>query len=163
MYHTQEKRNSLLNSPIPCTRNDAWLGDGCYFWDEEVDAIHWGNNSKRGTGYFQIYKASINMDNVLNTVFNEDHYRFWLKQIEKAAKVIAKKTGLKPTIKEINQYFKDRSKWEDVAQGILFQDLPIVEDLMVLKLNYRKRIQLVAYSLDIIKDFSIHEEMKCDK
>ena len=65
MYHTQERWAERLTEPIICKRDNAWLGVGYYFWDEEVDAIHWGHNSKRRTGYFEIYTADIVVDDVL--------------------------------------------------------------------------------------------------
>jgi len=162
MYHTQEKKGKRLTQPIFCTRDDAWLGDAFYFWDDEIDAIHWGNNSKKRTGYFEIYKAEIDFTDVLDTVFNEQQYKFWVKQLEKAAKFITIKTGFKPTIKEVNQYFKEKAKWSDLADGILFQDLPYCEDLLVKGFNYRKRIQLAAYDLRIVNNFSFHSEAECN-
>jgi hypothetical protein len=163
MYHTQEKRKDRITRPILCNNENAWLGSGYYFWDDEIDAIHWGNNFKTKTGWFEIYSAAINCDNVLDTVFNEGNYVFWKKQIEKAAGHIMKKTGIKASIKEINQYFQEKAKWKDVADGIMFQDLPYSSDLLVQKLNYRKRIQLVAYSLKIITNFAFHSNMACEK
>lgn len=157
MYHTQEKRARFLIAPVVCCRDDAWLGDGYYFWDNEIDAIHWGNNSKNRRGSFDIYKAGIDTENVIDTVFNEEHYVFWLKQIEKAAKFITKKTGKKPSIKEINQYFNDKAKWSDITDGILFQDLPFSQDLLVSDFNYRKRIQIAVYNKDIISNFALYE------
>ena len=79
------------------------------------------SNAKRNYGYYEIYESEI--DNVLNSVFNEEQYYFWYKQIEKVAKVIILKTNLKPSIKELNDYFKQRETWDDL-DGILFQDLP---------------------------------------
>ncbi|MEA3496166.1 MAG: hypothetical protein U9R42_09050 [Bacteroidota bacterium] len=162
MYHTQEKREKRLISPIICKRKNAWLGIGYYFWDNEIDAIHWGNNGKRTTSFFEIYKANVDCENVLDTVFNEEHYTFWVTQIEKAAKFISKKTGIKAKKKEINQYFKEKANWSDVTDGILFQDLPFSEDLLVKDLNYRKRIQIAVYNLNIISNFALHFEMECD-
>ncbi|KAA6317650.1 hypothetical protein EZS27_032225 [termite gut metagenome] len=158
MYHTQERRNELLKSPILCKKENAWLGEGYYFWKEEIDAIMWGHNSKRKTECFQIYKADIDCENILDTVFNEEQYDFWIKQIEKAAKQIIKKTEIKPTVREINQYFKDRGKWG--YDGILFQDLPHSDDLLIVNFNYRKRIQLVVYELRIIHRFELYLEQK---
>ena len=163
MYHTQEKRRSRIMQPILCNREHAWLGSGYYFWCDEIDAIHWGNNGKRKTGWFEIYSANIDCNNVLDTVFKEEHYAFWKKQIEKAAGYIMKKTGIKATIKEINQYFQEKAKWSDVVDGIMFQDLPYSSDLLVQDFNYRKRIQLVAYKLKIISNFAFHFDMECEK
>ena len=77
MFHTQERRSVRLVAPLLCTKENAWLGDGYYFWDDIKDAILWGNNSKRETGMFEIYSANFNMSNFLDTVFNENHYNFW--------------------------------------------------------------------------------------
>jgi len=161
MFHTQEKRNKDLRAPVKCTRSDAWLGDGYYFWDDEIDALKWGHSSKKRTGRFQVYRADINCKNVLNTVFNEEHYRFWVKQVEKAAKHILRKTSIKPTIKDINDYFKERALWDEV-DGIMFQDLPSNENFLSVKaLYYKKRIQLAVYNLEIISNFCLYKEENC--
>ena len=162
MYHTQEKREQRLTKPIICNNKNAWLGVAYYFWEDEIDAINWGHKSKTNTGFFEIYKAEIECENVLDTVFNEEHYKFWVKQIEKAAKHISMKTGLKATLKEINQYFKEKANWAEITDGIMFQDLPISEDLLVRNLYYRKRIQLAAYNFKIINTFALHFDMECN-
>ncbi|MBL4560670.1 MAG: hypothetical protein JKX79_06750 [Labilibaculum sp.] len=159
MYHTQESRAKLLTAPIKCNKSDAWLGVGYYFWNIEIDATHWGNNFKNRKGSFEIYKADIDTENVLDTVFNEKHYEFWLKQIEKAAKFITKKTGKKASIREINQYFNDKAKWSEITDGVLFQDLPFSDDLLVSNFNYRKRIQIAVYNKDIISNFVLHQRV----
>lgn len=161
MYHTQERRKARLIKPILAERRNAWLGVAYYFWDNEMDAIHWGNDSKKSTGYFEIYKADIECENVLDTVFNEEHYNFWVKQIEKAAKNIIKITGRKASIKEINRYFTENAQWAEVTDGIMFQDLPFSDDLLVEGLNYRKRIQLAVFNVAIIFNFAFHFDQKC--
>ena len=82
--------------------------------------------------------------------------------IEKAAKHIAIKTGFKASLKEINQYFNDRAKWSDITNGIMFQDLPNSDDLLVNGLFYRKRIQLAVFNLEIISNFALHFDMECN-
>jgi hypothetical protein len=162
MYHTQEKRLFRLIEPAICKRNNAWLGTAYYFWNDEVDAIQWGHNSKKATGYFEVYSAIILCNRILDTVFNEDNYRFWIEQIEKAAKHITMKTGLKATLKDINQYFQEKARWSDYVDGILFQDLPNSEDLLVSNFYYRKRIQMAIYNKEIIHNFEFHNEWKCN-
>jgi len=164
MFHTQECRENELVEPCECTRDDAWLGNGYYYWYDIDDAERWGRNSKRKTGSFEIYESQIDCSNVLDTVFNEEHYLFWLKQIEKAAKQIVKKTGQKPTLKELNDYFKERAVWDEV-HGILFQDLHSNFNFSMIKpieyrgkkrpFVYKKRIQLAVYSLEIILTFAL--------
>ncbi len=160
-YHTQEKREFRLAEPKICTNNTAWLGDAYYFWTEEIDSIQWGHNSKRATGSFEIYKAEIDTENVIDTVYNEDHYKNWLQQIEKAAKSIVKKTGFKPTLKEINAYFKKNDVLYGV-DGVMFQDLPKGNDLLVVNFFYRKRIQIAVYNASIISNFTFHDCFKCN-
>lgn len=54
-YQTLEDRNDNkyieLNAPFKCTRKNAWLGDGYYFWDTNVNwALQWGFNSYKQRG-----------------------------------------------------------------------------------------------------------------
>lgn len=74
MFHTQENRRITLSNPVLCTRKDAWLGTAYYFWEDESDAIKWGQNSKGDC--FQTYSALIKSDKVLDTVFNREQYDF---------------------------------------------------------------------------------------
>jgi hypothetical protein len=170
-YHTQETRGIELTSPIKCTRDDAWLGEAYYFWFDLEDAEDWGNSSKRGKGYYDIYQSEINIENVLDTVFNEEHYNFWFKQIEKIARIIMAKTKIKPTLKELNDYLKERGTWNEL-HGIRFQDLPVSPDRLLIKpieyksgkiryFQYRKRIQLAVYNSEIISKFTRLATEKC--
>lgn len=160
MYHTQEKWRFRLTSPVKSTKPNAWLGNAYYFWLEEMDALEWGHGSKRNKDYFEVYCADIDTENVLDTVFNEAHYNFWIEQLEKAAKTIVKRTGIKPTIKEINNYFVEKATWKTV-NGILFQDLPFNDRLLVEKFNYRKRIQIGVFELKIMSNFTYLFERQC--
>lgn len=169
-YHTQEARKELLQEPIPCKRDDAWLGEASYFWLDLYDADYWGNMSKRKTGYYEIYHCQIDCENVLDSVFNEEHYNFWFKQIEKVAKVIIARTKMKPTIKELNDYLKEKGAWDEL-DGILFQDLPTNPNALLVKpieyrnrrvvFPYRKRIQIAVYNSNILSNFALLKKEKC--
>ncbi len=57
-YQTLEDRDNIdeieFEGPFKCTRNDAWLGHGYYFWDTNMDwAIAWGKGSysKQGKNF----------------------------------------------------------------------------------------------------------------
>lgn len=158
MYHTQEKWQHRLSEPKMCERADAWLGTGYYFWDDFEDAIIWGNNSKRRTKKFEIYSANIETSKMLNTVFNEEHYTFYKKQIEKVGKNILKKTGKKASILDICDYINNKAKWREDLDGVLFQDLPTGDNLLINKFPYRKRIQAAIYNLSCIENFSFEDE-----
>lgn len=160
-FHTQEKRDIRLSQPIKCIRKDAWLGEGYYFWEQETDAMKWGVASKKNTGKYEIYIGIIDFENILDTVFNEEHYYFWKETIEKVAKAFIKKTNEKPSIKYLNEFLKEKCAWSAV-DGILFQDLPNSPDYnLVDKLYYTKRIQLVIFSLNRLKSFEYYMEGRC--
>ena len=170
-YHTQEARGKELTSPIKCVRDDAWLGEAYYFWFDLEDAENWGNSSKRGKGFYAIYQSEINLENVLDTVFNEEHYNFWFEQIEKIARIIMANTKMKPTLKDLNDYIKERGTWDEL-HGIRFQDLPISPDRLLIRpieyrygkmkyFQYRKRIQLAVYNSEIISNFALLKTAKC--
>ena len=161
MYHTQEKWSDQLDSPVLTTNQDAWLGEGYYFWYYENDAVWWGRTSKKRTGYYEIYKANINCDNVLDTVFNESHYSFWIQNIEKAIEKYMKTRKDSLTLKYINEFFKEKGVFDGV-DGVLFQDISNnPENWIVKKFQYKKRIQIAVYNLRIISNFALHFEAEC--
>lgn len=156
-YHTQERRSKELKVPILCIKDNAWFGKAYYFWEEESDAYFWGQKFKYRTGQYEVYEAEIESDNILDTVFNREHYDFWRKQIEK----VAKKTNQKPTLKELNDYFVDKGIWQHF-DGILFQDIsnnPV--HFMVKEFQYKKRIQLALYNKDKITQFESYHIGDC--
>lgn len=160
-YHTQEHRGKYLENPIICRRDNAWLGEAYYFWESEDDAHFWGVKMKHRTGKYDVYKAEVSMADVLDTVFNREQYNFWLKHIEKAAKVFIKKTNLKPSLKEINDYFIDKGIWTKF-DGILFQDIsnnPV--HFIVKEFQYKKRIQLALFDVNKMCNFAPHFSMEC--
>jgi hypothetical protein len=156
MYHTQKTGYKDLTEPVLCKRRNAWLGFGYYYWDEIEDAIRWGNDPKQEFKSYDIYISKINCLDVLDTVFNEQHYRLWLKQIEKLGNHWIKNTGNKLTLKEMNEWFRERAQWDSVT-GILFQDLPQNNEyLLVINFYYRKRVQLAVFKKEIILSFDKH-------
>lgn len=169
VYHTQEKRKQSLNFPEKCIRDDAWFGEAYYFWREELDADDWGNNSKKRTGFYEVYVCELKSEKLLDTVFNEEHYYFWINQLEKIVKIIETQTGEKPTLKELNDYISDKGIWKDI-DFIQFQDLPINTERSLTKpieyknfkrtVAFRKRIQIAVYNKDIIHDFRLLKTKK---
>lgn len=54
-YQTLEDKDNIdeieTDGPFICTRADAWLGTGHYFWDTNLEwAISWGENSYKRNG-----------------------------------------------------------------------------------------------------------------
>jgi hypothetical protein len=157
MYHTQGYSEPYLTKPIICIKNNAWLGHAYYFWDEEEDAISWGMTAKKNYSRYSVYTGDIDLEDVLNTVFEESHYKLWRSSIDKAAKALSMKTGRKPTIDDVNAYLIQRGGWGEKVTGIMFQDLPANETISkIVGLYYRKRIQLAAFKTEIITNFAHH-------
>jgi hypothetical protein len=162
MFHTQEKRGVRITEPIKCVDENAWLGEAWYFWYYRGDADFWGITFKRATGYYEVYSADINCENVLDTVFNEEHYNFWIDKIEKAIKTFYKKnTGQNIKIRDINDFFMERGLYEGV-DCVMFQDITRNPQYWVAKnFQYKKRIQLAIYNRAIIANFVLESEEKC--
>lgn len=161
MYHTQEKWKYYLTSPILTTNQDAWLGEGYYFWYYQNDAVWWGRTAKKRRGYYQVYKARIECKNVLDTVFNEEHYTFWIKNIERAIAKYIKSDKNSLPLKYINDFFKEKGFLNNI-DGVMFQDISENPDnWIVKKFQYKKRIQLAVYNLQIMSNFALEFEAEC--
>ena len=158
MYHTREKRENRLFAPVLCTRRDAWLGHGYYFWDDIKDADVWGVNSKRKTGFYEVYKGVIESENILDTVFSEKDYHFFLETINMATADCQKKTGRMPEISDICRYLMRVAKWDTVLDGVMFSDSPTTD---IKRFNYRKRIQLALYNPNSLTSFEFVKEGRC--
>ena len=161
MYHTQERHHIRLTAPIICNRDDAWLGTGYYFWWYAIDAVLWGKNSKKTTGWYEVYQAEISLDKVLNTSFNLEHYEVWQDVITEVAITINTQTGHRSTIQQLNDYINKFGGWQKFAgvDGILMDDTTGKDERSLIeKLPHLRRIQLVAYNESIITKFAFHLE-----
>lgn len=155
VFHTQEKWRYRLVGPVQTTNSNAWFGTACYFWYNQDDAVFWGMTAKKRYRYYEIYSADCNCENVLDTVFNEQHYLFWLDKIEKAISFYLKKgTGGNITLKDINDFFRDKGVFDEI-DGIMFQDITNNPSYYFVKeFQYKKRIQIAVYNLNIISNFA---------
>lgn len=67
-YQTLEDRDNIdeieTEGPFECTRPNAWLGIGYYFWDSKIEwAISWGENAYNKKGMdFVIGSCIIDLD-----------------------------------------------------------------------------------------------------
>jgi hypothetical protein len=170
-YHTQEFRyNSKLQHPILCDMANAWLGTGYYFWIDVVFAKYWGEDFKRRkTGYYNIYSAHLDIQDCLNTTFDEAHYSFFCECIKKTLNKFQEE-GVEVTLEHVNQFLADNFWNKMGVTGIIYDDLPsnpssktdrkysIIEYTENGKqkfLYYQKRIQVVIFSPKNIRNFSL--------
>jgi len=158
VYHTQERRTQKLYSPILAEGLEQWLGDGYYFW-QDLDFAHWWGQTKKCKFPINKYtifvsQICINEENFIDTVFNEQDYYNFVKNIEKFARLYERKHKHKPTLEEFNDFIVDHNIWGEI-KIIRFQDIPENNDLvMVNGLYYKKRIQIVIKDLDLITNFA---------
>lgn len=88
-YQTLEDKDNIdeieLDGPFKCTRPDAWLGDGCYLWDSNMEwAKQWGKNVYQHHGKdFVIGRCSLLIDESCFDLFgNVSHQMEFKKLIE---------------------------------------------------------------------------------
>lgn len=95
-YQTLEDRENPdeieRNGPFKCRRKNAWLGEGYYFWDTNIDWAHdWGKNGYRNN--YIICEAGIIINNrCFDLVGSIAHQQEFLKIIDvfKASGFLAK-------------------------------------------------------------------------
>lgn len=165
-YHTQEHRYDVdsLKEPIKCEDKNAWLGIGNYFWTEIEFAHYWGEDfKKKETGYYDIYKADINVENCLNAVFDEEGYFFFKRKIEETIEYF-KRNNITVTLEQVNRFLADNI-WNDIGvESILYDDKPInpyKSDRVyseIPNLYFKKRIQIVAFNLKNVSNFTLYLE-----
>ena len=166
-YHTQGRRDKILNFPRIATGNEQWLGDGFYFWQDYEFASWWGREKKCPKGKYpssyDIYSANIEIDkdNFIDTVFNEEDYYEFVKKVEEFAKKFAKKFKKKPNLGEFNDFIADFDLWKEV-EVIRFQDVPANNALIeVTDFFYKKRIQIRVNNPERISNFAHSKNLFC--
>ena len=158
-YHTQEYRPTELEFPILCKANNAWLGIGYYFWTEEEFAHYWGQDFKMNTGSYDIYYAELDTSKCINAVFSEEGYFFFREKVEEAIEYF-KNTGEHVNLKQIHRFLAEKVWHKLGITGIIYDDKPSnprdkdryyseIPDLY-----YKKRIQIVIFSLKNIYSFA---------
>ncbi len=161
-YHTQEFRgDTLLSHPLKCTVGNAWLGIGYYFWTELEFAKYWGEDSKKNqTGYYDVYKAVLDDERCINAVFDEQGYFFFRRSIEETIDYF-KSNDIEISLEQVHRFLTDNI-WRVLGvDGIIYDDKPtnprksdrIYSEIP--QLYYKKRIQIVLFSLKNIRSFEM--------
>jgi hypothetical protein len=153
-YHTLEDRNNFdqieERGPQKCTRNNAWLGSGYYFWDRDIDmAHHWGKQSYPN-GYV-VFEGEIKIDeNTYDLLGNTMHKNEFKQVLAELKKSNHHKNPEKITVGVIIEYLKRNA-------GFLYNSIraasetnnPIIVDFggtrgEVMRLNDRVQICLIT-------------------
>jgi hypothetical protein len=162
-YHTQECRSTVLNQPLKCVNKKAWRGFGYYFWLEEEYAHYWGQDAKikNDSESYDIYIADLNIENCINTVFDEEGYVFFIIKIEEAIQQY-KNRKIPITLENVNRYLAEKV-WPKLGiSGIIYDDKPtnprnknrIYSEIP--DLYYKKRIQVVIFDSKKICNFELY-------
>lgn len=152
-YHTQRKTKQKLTKPLKCVRNDAWLGEGYYFWEDYEFAVNWGVDSKNND--YDIYTSELDITYVIDSEYSREGRRFFEGCIEKVLCVLDK-SGKEYSLKTIHKLLK-KMFWDKLGvKGLIFADIPRSSKYGKAKpLFYKKRVQIVMFSLEDIHDFRL--------
>lgn len=87
IYQTLEDRQNpekiRTEGPFPCTRNDAWLGKGYYFWESFIENARWWGENSYKNGYVISQAIYINdEEECFNLIDNYNHIRSYIKATE---------------------------------------------------------------------------------
>ena len=84
VYQTLEDRGNPdyveQNGPFKCDRNNAWLGDGYYFWDSFIENAHWwGSEGASYSNGYMICKSTYLLDEekCFNLIDNAIHFKMY--------------------------------------------------------------------------------------
>ena len=169
-YHTMECREAVLTRPLKCVDRKAWLGVGFYFWLEAIYARYWGedskirkNNPKAKSDSYDVYTADLDIENCINTVFDEEGYSFFNDMIEVAIQYCQSKK-IPVTLNMVNRFLEGNVWSKHGIKGIIFDDKPtnpknkkrIYSEIP--DLYYKKRIQVVVFDLKNIRNFVLYLE-----
>jgi hypothetical protein len=162
-YHSQECRSTKLKQPVKCVNKKAWLGFGYYFWLEEGFAHYWGIDAKihEKSKSYDVYCADLNIQNCINTVFDEEGYTNFIEAIEEAI-LYFKNEGIIITLNTVNRYLAEKVWSKLRIEGIIYDDKPtnprnknrIYSEIP--DLYYKKRIQVVIFDLKNICNFELY-------
>lgn len=111
---TLEDRDNIdqieKEGPFKCIRSDAWLGQGYYFWDTNMDwAIQWGKNSyEKSNKEYVIGRCRVNLDAKCYDLFGNVAHLIDLKQIIKAIVDTGYLSKDRITVPKLIEYLKSK-------------------------------------------------------
>lgn len=161
IYQTLQDRNDpdeiVKHGPYECTRKNAWLGKGYYFWDSNIDLAHeWGEKSYSGN--YIICKAYFDDSRTFDLVGNYQHL-----DILKNVKELIEKQGRNCTVSIALGYLRTQTNFREQFTAIKAKDerrpeyeeqLPFVFEKKPF-MNLAPRIQYCILDHSSILDYHI--------
>ena len=165
LYQTVAFKNSIAyiegNGPFLCNRDDAWLGEGYYFWDSLIDNAHfWGKKSYNNEYYICEFKALIENSNCFNLL--EPKMMLEFREFLKTYQEYYKDKSDKPTLKDVLVFIRRKlplffKKYKAIKLESVTQSKYIVSDdtniLKIIKGRHEevmlaKLVQVCIYDKD---------------
>lgn len=167
IYQTLQYRNNnkevLENGPGHCSRDDAWLYHGYYFWEESLKPAHyWGRKWCNENYIICNAQCEINEDNCLDLVGNIKHDEYFTAALSKL-KELGELTQ-QSTVQHVIHWLQKNSQFPfhasraetsdsfDMSEYLTEDDFneKVIYDtrLSRTKLKLNKAIQLCIYNLD---------------
>ncbi len=119
LYHTVEDRSNpdeiITDAPFVCKRENAWLGEGYYFWDTFIDNAHWWGESVY-SGYVIVEFSCNFSDRCFDLLGNMEHLADFNKMVEalKREGLISKIT----TVAQVIAFLKSKTDLEKAFDAI---------------------------------------------
>lgn len=98
-YHTTLaiKKNEILeNGFIKSTKNNEWLGEGAYFWDNEKNAQWWKSTIKKSKKCIFVCELKCPIENYLDLDVEMDRFETYLRKYQES---MNSQNGFKPKFK----------------------------------------------------------------
>lgn len=93
-------------APYECTREDAWLGRGFYFWDTFIELAHlWGKCSYKNNYYICSVRCEYNNDDILDLVGNTEQ----ISDLRRIATLLEAVYGKPLTIPFVIAYLRSKT------------------------------------------------------
>lgn len=116
LYQTVRDRDNAdyieENAPFRCERNDAWLGEGYYFWDTLINNAHWwGTEAHNGEYVIVKFTCDYNHERCFDLHGNMEHVESLRKSFEflKEKKIADNNT----TVPLLIEFLKKNTKLEE--------------------------------------------------
>ncbi len=139
------------NGPFPCKKENAWLHNGYYFWDQDIDVAHWwGEKGYNGSyiiceSYFQ-YDIKFCWD-----LHNEHTAREEFRLIAKEVKTRGVNNKKEVKVRDIIEYLQKKNMFKYHAirlagmNSIGFNDPLYERHILDKKARYKKQAIIWEY------------------
>lgn len=162
LYQTVEDRTNpnyiKENAPFPCNKENAWLGNGYYFWDTFIENAHWWGKVGYKSNYVICrYECTFEKLNCFDLVGNTEQMLDFSNCIDflKDKNLIDHKTTVARILeylKEISEFNYDSIRVYGIASKSKKEDFRLKFNLSnPAYLAYKPTIQICLYHKDTIK------------